>query len=178
MQEPVRVVLIYGSVRENRFCDTVVRWAADHIWGAGGFRLDFIDPRESISHAVTAARADAFILVTPEYNHSYPGPLKTLIDSMTSEWRGKPVAFVSYGGVSGGLRAVEHLRAVFAELRAIGIRESVSFARAKETFDAMGDPPDPEAAGGAMDRMLGQLGWWAGLMRAARRAGAHAELAA
>ncbi len=56
--------------------------------------------------------ADAVIVVTPEDNHSYPGPLKTAIDAVRAPWRAKPVAFVSYGGLSGGLRAVEALRSL------------------------------------------------------------------
>ncbi len=178
MHEPVQVALIYGSVREHRFCDTIAHWAADRIWSDGGFRLDFIDPRAAEDHALIARRADAFIVVTPEYHHSYPGPLKTLIDSLFAEWQGKPVGFVSYGGLSGGLRAVEHLRAVFAELRAIGIRDGVSFANAQSLFDDMGDLVAPDAAGQAMTRLLAQLGWWGRLLRAARRASAYEEIVA
>lgn len=58
MPEPVRVALIYGSVREQRVCDTIVRWAADRIRSDGGFRLDFIDPRDDADHAATAARVN------------------------------------------------------------------------------------------------------------------------
>lgn len=170
MQEPVRVALIYGSTRENRFCDTVAHWAADRIWNDGGFRLDFVDPRDPGDFAKTADAADAFVVVTPEYNHSYPGPLKTLIDSLSREWWFKPVGFVSYGGISGGLRAVEHLRGVFAELNAVAIRDCVSFANAPDQFDAEGCPVDPEAASRAMARMLASLDWWARALRAARRA--------
>jgi hypothetical protein len=71
--------------------------------------------------------ADAFVVVTPEYNHSYPASLKHAIDMAHGEWNTKPVAFVSYGGISGGLRAVEALRLVFAELHATTIRDTVSF---------------------------------------------------
>ena len=55
-------------------------------------------------------RADAFVVVTPEYNHSFPAPLKNAIDWAFRQWQAKPVAFVSYGGLAGGLRAVEQLR--------------------------------------------------------------------
>ncbi len=68
-----------------------------------------------------------FVVVTPEYNHSFPGPLKAAIDRHVTPWQAKPVGFVSYGGISGGLRAVEHLRQVFAELHAVTVRETVSF---------------------------------------------------
>ncbi len=67
-------------------------------------------------------RADAFVVVTPEYNHAYPAVLKFMIDCAYAEWQAKPVAFVSYGGISGGLRAVEQLRLVFAELHADAAR--------------------------------------------------------
>ena len=106
--------------------------------GEQKFQLDVIDPadpspgpsideRPSRSLQQRLGQADAFVIVTPEYNHGYPAPLKALIDSSGAEWHAKPVAFVSYGGVSGGLRAVEQLRLVFAELHAVTIRDSVSF---------------------------------------------------
>ncbi len=74
------------------------------------------------------SEADAFIVVTPEYNHSFTASLKFVLDLVYEPWQGKPVAFVSYGGISGGLRAVEQLRLVFAELHAVTVRDTVSFA--------------------------------------------------
>jgi NAD(P)H-dependent FMN reductase len=112
--------------------------------------------------------ADAFVVVTPEYNHGYPAALKELIDSAGEEWYAKPVAFVSYGGVSGGLRAVEQLRQVFAELHVVSIRDSVSFQNAWQVFDANGCPADPDRCSGQMSRMLAKLHWWATALRIAR----------
>ena len=106
--------------------------------------------------------------MTPEYNHSYPAPLKQAIDLSRGEFARKPVAFVSYGGLSGGLRAVEHLRPVFAEVRAATIREAVSFHGAWERFDADGRPHDA-AANTAAEVMLDDLAWWATTLRAGRR---------
>ena len=114
------------------------------------------------------AAADAFVVVTPEYNHGYPAALKSLIDSVGAEWQAKPVAFVSYGGVSGGLRAVEQLRLVFAELHAVTIRDSVSFAGAWEQFDDAGKLRQPERAGKSMATLLARLHWWAIALRNAR----------
>jgi NAD(P)H-dependent FMN reductase len=111
--------------------------------------------------------ADAFIVVTPEYNHSYPASLKNAIDWHRGEWTAKPVAFVSYGGMSGGLRAVEHLRAVFAELHAVTIRDTVSFHGAHARFGPDGEPKD-DAAAVAAKAMLDQLGWWARSLAEAR----------
>jgi NAD(P)H-dependent FMN reductase len=115
------------------------------------------------------AEADAFVVVTPEYNHGYAAPLKSLIDSVVAEWQAKPVAFVSYGGASGGLRAVEQLRLVFAELHAVTMRDAVSFASAWEQFDGAGALREPDRAEQSMATMLGRLRWWATALRDARK---------
>jgi NAD(P)H-dependent FMN reductase len=109
-------------------------------------------------------------VVTPEYNHGYTAPLKSLIDSVGAEWHAKPVAFVSYGGISGGLRAVEQLRLVFAELHAVTIRDSVSFAGAWEQFNEAGEPRHPDRSRRSMAAMLARLHWWAVALRNARGA--------
>ncbi|MFI5936240.1 NADPH-dependent FMN reductase [Actinoplanes sp. NPDC051494] len=83
------------------------------------------------------------------------------------EWRAKPVAFVSYGGLSGGLRAVEHLRPVFAELHAITIRDTVSFHGGRACFDKDGEPLGPESAVAARV-LIESLAWWAHTLRDAR----------
>lgn len=180
----IRVALIYGSTRDSRFCDTVAAWAASEIASRSEFALDVIDPgtlelpnrhgkeetREITALKQRIGEADAFVIVTPEYNHSYPAALKFVIDSVYSEWQAKPVAFVSYGGVSGGLRAVEHLRAVFAELHAVTVRDTVSFASVWSHFDNDGKLREPQRAAKTMGVMLQQLRWWAVALRNARNA--------
>jgi NAD(P)H-dependent FMN reductase len=184
MEEAIRVALIYGSTRKGRFCDTVARWAASQIVADSRFLLEIVDPgvddgtdsltkpgSEAIgSPQAVIERADAVVVVTPEYNHGYPAPLKALIDSTGLQWHAKPVAFVSYGGVSGGLRAVEQLRQVFAELHAVTVRDTVSFAGAWEQFDADGMPLSPERRQRSMGTMLQFLHWWALALRNARSA--------
>jgi NAD(P)H-dependent FMN reductase len=161
MSSRIRVALIYGSTWEGRFCDTVAGWVAAEIACRNEYTLDVIDPatldlpiRHQRGHhaAVGALRqciaeADAFVVVTPEYNRGYPAALKYLIDSVSAQWQAKPVAFVSYGGISGGLRAVEQLRLVFAELHAVTIRDCVSFANAWNKFDAAAGCSTPMARG-------------------------------
>jgi NAD(P)H-dependent FMN reductase len=177
MNDKVKVALIYGSIRKGRFCDKVARWAAKEIAGREEFSLEIIDPQtsspddgdNSTSLQRRIAEADAFVVVTPEYNHGYPAPLKALIDSVGAEWRGKPVAFVSYGGISGGLRAVEQLRLVFAELHTVTTQNSVSFAAAWEQFDDEGALREPARAKGSMATLLAQLHWWAIALRNARQ---------
>jgi NAD(P)H-dependent FMN reductase len=180
MDEKIKVAVIYGSTRPGRFCDTVVRWTVERIVASGRYEIEVIDPAEAPGGGGggLAARpmqerlseADAFVVVTPEYNHGYPAPLKELIDSCGPEWHAKPVAFVSYGGVSGGLRAVEQLRLVFAELHAVTIRDSVSFAGAWEQFDAAGAVVNPERVHRSMETVLHRLQWWALALRNARGA--------
>src|SRR5690606_17434234 len=154
MERKVGLALLMGSDREGRFCDTVTRWAVKQIARRSEFSLDVIDPLElslptrierEISPEVRAYRerirnADAFVVVVPEYNHGYPAIIKAMIDHADAEWYAKPVAIVSYGGISGGLRAVEQLRLVFAELHAVTIRDTVSFHIARRQFDEQGEP--------------------------------------
>jgi len=118
----------------------------------------------------TSRPADAYVVVTPEYNHSFPASLKHAIDLYREEWRAKVVGFVSYGGVGGGLRAVEQLRSVFAELHTTSVRDSVSFHRAPERFDAQGQPLDVAGTATAAAGMLDQPAWWARTLHDAREA--------
>jgi len=177
MSDPIKVAVIYGSTRPGRFCDTVVKWVVERIAAYSSILVELVDPAQpakgsgeegGVSLQEKLAHADAFIVVTPEYNHGYPAPLKALIDSSGIEWHAKPVAFVSYGGISGGLRAVEQLRLVFAELHAVTIRDSVSFAGAWEQFDAEGALRNPERANRNLDTVLSRLDWWAVALRTAR----------
>ena len=110
--------------------------------------------------------ADAFVLVTPEYNHSYPASLKAAIDWHFTQWKAKPVAFVSYGGAAGGRHAVLHLENVLTELHAVTIREGLAFPSYWANFED-GQPLEPQAPEYAKV-MLEQLAWWATALRKAR----------
>jgi NAD(P)H-dependent FMN reductase len=178
----LHLAIIIGSTREGRFAPTVANWFAAQAAQRDDLTIDTVDLAEaglpdvlsgSPGPKVTAvtqrlAQADAFVVVTPEYNHSFPAPLKSVIDWHSKEWRAKPVGFVSYGGVSGGLRAVEHLRQVFAELHAVTVRDTVSFHGVWAHFDAAGQPKDPDRCARAAKSMLDQLVWWARALRDAR----------
>lgn len=173
MSGTIKIGVIYGSTRVGRFCDKVAGWAYLKIAGCTGFEAEALDPLKLTDAGELRRRigaCDGFVVVTPEYNHGYPAPLKELIDQVGPEWQAKPVAFVSYGGVSGGLRAVEQLRQVFAELHAVTIRDTVSFAGAWEQFDSAGALLKPERAERSMAAMLDRMRWWASALRAARRA--------
>lgn len=182
--EPVDVAVIIGSTRPGRRGPRVGRWLMAQLAERDDLAVDLIDlealdlpaalppddhpAAAELIHRVD--RADAFIIVTPEYNHGYPASIKQALDVPYREWSAKPVAFVSYGGMSGGIRAVEQLRQVLAELRAVTIRDGVAFPGTK--IDADGVADDPEAADAAKV-MVDELLWWARALREARAGRAH-----
>ena len=181
VSSPLGLEVIVGSVREGRFAPVVANWFVRRAEHDGRFDvrvLDLLDaqlPEDLVETERTTAfrdrlaAADAFVVGTSEYNHGYPGALKTAIDSAKYEWRAKPVGFVSYGGLSGGLRATEQLRQVVTEVHMVSVREQVSFHRARKRFDDNGETSEG-AAIDAATRMLGQLAWWGRVLRAARDA--------
>jgi NAD(P)H-dependent FMN reductase len=184
---PVRLAVVIGSNRAGRFGPVVGDWLLSRVRLRADLVVDVIDMAENdlptaLAHQPSPevadrlakvspklATADAFIAITPEYNHSYPASLKSLIDWHFTEWQAKPVALVSYGGMAGGLRAVEHLRQVFAELHAVTIRETLSFSHAHSQFDDEGRLREPGPAQEAAERMLDQLVWWAEALRTAKQ---------
>lgn len=175
MENRLRIALIYGSTREGRLCDTIVDWTAAQLERLGHCQLDLIDPAAPDAVNQRLERADGFIVITPEYNHGYPAPLKALIDTTGSGWQAKPVGFVSYGGVSGGSRAVEQLRQVFAEMHSVTLRDSVSFINVWEQFED-GQLRDPARAERSLKRMFTHLHWWADSLRRARARVPYGEI--
>ncbi|GAB3669733.1 NADPH-dependent FMN reductase [Streptomyces sparsus] len=186
---PLRLAVIIGSVRGGRFGPTVAHWFAEQAKEYGRFEVDLIDlvdlplplvmpawgtepDQETARHEQELSRrlgaADAFVVVTPEYNHSFPAALKNTIDWFREEWQAKPVGLVSYGGQGGGIRATEQLRQVFPEMHAVTVRDALSFHNAWDVFGADGQPVDAEGAAGAAKGMLGQLDWWGTVLRQGR----------
>jgi len=181
-EDRYQLAIIIASVRSGRFGPTVADWFVRRTQARDDLELDVIDLAEltlpadfgrggdASMFAKRIGAADAVVVVTPEYNHGYPGALKTAIDTLRTEWHAKPVGFVCYGGMSGGLRAVEQLRAVFAEVQAVTIRNTVSFHQVRAEFGPGGEPHHPERVDAAADVLLNQLGWWARALRRARDA--------
>ncbi|MFI5415306.1 MAG: NADPH-dependent FMN reductase, partial [Candidatus Lutacidiplasmatales archaeon] len=121
--------------------------------------------------AATIGRFDGFVFVTPEYNHSVSGVLKNAIDFLYAEWNNKAAGFVSYGSV-GGVRAVEHLRLVMAELQVATVRAQVSLSLVTDFVQYHEFHPDPSKAP-HVTTLLDQLVAWAGAMRTVRTASAE-----
>lgn len=178
---PIRLAVVTGSTRAGRRARAITDWYLAQIATDPRLEIDDLDvadvalpdrltfdPHDGLGeYRRRLDAADAFVVVTPEYNHSYPAALKHAIDFGRDEWKRKPVGFVSYGGVSGGLRAVEHLRNVFAELHAPTVRDTVSF---HGPFNGFGDhePSDAPGAASAVASQLDDLLWWAVTLRSGR----------
>ncbi|WP_019818943.1 NADPH-dependent FMN reductase [Saccharomonospora saliphila] len=174
-----RLAVLIGSTRTGRFGPVPAAWFAERARAHAAMPVDLIDLAdyglpENLDDTPDVGRlgdrlaeADAFVVVTPEYNHSFPASLKTAIDHYHEQWQAKPVAFVSYGGMAGGLRAVEQLRLVFAELHAVTMRNSLSFHNYPTVFDDDGTPSE-SGADTAAKQMLDQLHWWAVTLKQAR----------
>ncbi|WP_040694443.1 NADPH-dependent FMN reductase [Nocardia vinacea] len=187
----LKLAVIIGSVREGRFAPTVANWFVEEAARHGQFEIDLIDLAEAdlplalpaVSPAMDPnperpagmtdlsrrlGEADAFVILTPDYNRSYPAALKAAIDWHFTQWDSKAIGFVGYSGASGGLLAIEHLRQVFNELNAHTVRNYVSFPRYYLLFDAEGKLLDPAEPAAAAQSMLDQLHWWASALAAAR----------
>lgn len=180
----LRVGIIAGSTRPGRQSRTVAEWVcADPIPSLDLRLIDLADsglpllsepaPAAFGQYQQPSTRSwsqlvetfDAFVLVTPEYNHSTSAALKNALDHLYREWRDKPVAFAGYG-LDGGTRAVEHLRAIVAELGMAAVGPQVAISLRADYADGRLEPRSfqPEAR----TRMLDQLARWATALRALR----------
>jgi NAD(P)H-dependent FMN reductase len=159
-----RIKVILGSTRQKRFGDKPAYWICEEARAQADVDIECLDLRDypmpffdepmspmwgkgqygnaSVQRwADRIADGDAFIVVTPEYNHGYPAVLKNAIDSIYPEWVNKPVGFVSYGN-SGGARAIEQLRLVAIEMRMWPIRSAIHIPTAVY-LAVMNDPIPP-----------------------------------
>ena len=182
MTEPTYAV-IAASLRGERMGRVLADWAADRMATTlGGPTPDLIDlagvtlPDDELLQpgggqatelTVRIDGADGYVIVTPEYNHSYPAGLKRAIDWHYREWMFKPATVLSYG-VQGGLLATEHLRGVLAELHVVTTRRTVGLSTPWYDLGPSGYTP-PDSVGKAFDVALGELAWWTETLRTARR---------
>lgn len=190
---PLNIKVIAGSTREGRFSDKAAAWIAEEIKKQKGVAVEVLDLRdydmpffnepmspsfkqEPYKNEAVArftkkiAEGDAFVMVTPEYNHGTSAVLKNALDWVYQEWNNKPVAFVSYGSV-GGARAIEQLRQNAIELQMAPIRNSVHIPgeqyfpvlfgkmEAKELFALQSEKAEA---------MVTQLMWWTRALKNAR----------
>jgi NAD(P)H-dependent FMN reductase len=191
----LKLKIIPGSTRPSRAADRVLPWVAERATAHGAFDADVLDLRDwplpmFEEHAGTIgdwsdptyssplvkawndtiAEADAYLFVTPEYNHSIPGVLKNAIDTvwLSYAFRNKPAAFVAYsGGISAGVRAVEQLALIAIEAELVPLRNSVLLPFVQAAFDDTGLPRDP-MSDRALAVALDDLAWWGETLARAR----------
>ena len=193
-----KLLIIIGSTRPSRSVDLVAPWLTRKASEHEAFDAEVVDLRDwplpifaehfgtigdmrdpTYSDPLVRAwnkkikDADAYLVVTPEYNHSLPGVLKNAIDSvwLSFGFRNKPVAFVSHSGSqTGGARAIEHLSHILVELESAPLRNSVVIPFVQDAFDADGEPKNP-LTNVAADIMLDDLAWWSAALEKARAGG-------
>ena len=143
----IKVAIILGSTRPNRNGEAVAKWVYELARNRDDAEFELVDLRISICRFLmslsrrcwgsitkahtkrwseTIAAFDAYVFVTPEYNHSTSGALKNAIDFLYKEWNNKSAGFVGYGGV-GAVRAVEHLRLIMGELQVADVKAQGTF---------------------------------------------------
>jgi NAD(P)H-dependent FMN reductase len=192
--EPVwrpRLMIIIASTRPGRVGLPVGQWFAQQAEAQGDFVVQVVDlaalnlpfmdePNHPRLRAYTQQHtkdwsamvdaADAIVLVTPEYNHGYAAPLKNAIDYLMHEWMYKPVGLVSYGGVSGGLRAVQMLKPTLSALKMIPLTEAVPIPMVSAHFNEQGEFQATDQMNDAATGMLRALRGWVDTLRPALQA--------
>ncbi len=175
MNHPLELVVILGTARKgnqsSKVVPGVVDAAADRDWKTTV--IEVADHPQSATDPSVGdepfrsqlATADAFVIIAPEYNHSFPGELKLLLDRQQGEFAHKPVGLVGVSaGSHGGIRAVEGLLPVLYTLRAVSVLPQVLVGGVAD----LDDPFEPERHRKQLDAMLGELEFYAEALRSAR----------
>lgn len=164
----VKLVLIYESNDEEAIGPTLARWASLVIAQRAEFECFLLDTSQRRAALTHLARADAFLILASEQSSGYSAELKDFIDQVAIRWQARPVAFIGYGGESGGINAIGQLRQVLAGQHAVPICSVVTLANPWALLDEDGVWRKADQARIPMARMLVQLNWWAIALRVAR----------
>lgn len=186
----LKLQVIVASTRDERKGPLVAAWFAEQARGHGQFEVEVVDladvalplldePRHprlrqyerehTRRWSAIVDRADAFVFVTPEYNHGAPPSLVNALDFLVQEWAYKPVGYVSYGGASGGLRGVQMTMQIVAALRMVSIVEAVAIPFFTQHVEAETGAFDPGAVQEkAAVALLDELHKWAAALKPMR----------
>ena len=189
----LKIGIIMGSTRPGRNSEAVSQWVHGIARQRKDAQFEIVDITDyalpiydepippSFGHyekghtrawAEKIASLDAFVIVTPEYNHGPSGALKNALDFVYGEWNNKAAGFVSYGS-AGGARAVEQLRLVMAELQVATVRAQVMLSLSTDFEDFTAFKPDPRHEG-EVHAMLDQLVAWGEALKPLRECDAQA----
>ena len=192
----MKLAVILGSVREGRVTERLAKWALKAAKELPDTEVELLDLKdypmpffaESVSpksnpdcHPEPIAKkwldalngSDAYLIVTPEYNHSIPGVLKNALDYLDWQMSKKPTAIVSHGS-TGGARATAHLKGIISEIRGVAISTNVAFAhRVSESINEEGILNEELAANEhgpntALHNSLAELKWYSDALATAR----------
>lgn len=178
---PLFIPVILGTTRQGRASENVAKFVFSEVEKREGVETELIDLRnlkfttddagEAIKEArfsATCARADALVLVVPEYNHGYPGLLKHALDTNLKEYIHKAVGVCGVSaGSFGGTRVIENLLPVLRELGLVTIFWDGTFSSAQKLFDTEGRLLD-DAYVRRIDQFLKELIWMAKVLRYGR----------
>ena len=183
----LNIGIIVGSTRPGRNGEAVGRWVYQSAVEHGGANFELVDlvdfelpiydepyppfmQKYTKEHtrrwAAKIASLDAFIFVTPEYNHSTSGALKNAIDFLLKEWANKAAGFVGYGSALGA-RAVEHLRLIMGELKVADVRTQVGLSLYTDFENFRAFKPGPQHASN-MNAMLNEVIAWGEALKSLR----------
>jgi NAD(P)H-dependent FMN reductase len=193
-----KLQIIVGSTRPTRAADLVLPWLVDQASTTPAFDVEVLDRRDwklpmfgehmgsigdmsdpTYSDPIVKAwnkkikEGDAYLVLTPEYNHSVPGELKNAIDSVfvSFAFRNKPIGFVGYsGGIAAGVRVIEHLALIAIEADMRPLRNSVIIPFVTNAFGEDQKPVDPMTTV-SLKIVLEDLAWWGELLKKARADG-------
>lgn len=166
-----KIVVLLGTTREGRASEGVAKYVAAELAKLGA-EVELVDSRDILKNQpltetdneawmAIAHAADGFVIVSPEYNHGYPGMLKMVLDGADEEYDKKPVGIVGVSsGPFGGIRMIEQIRQVCVELGLIGIYETLMFGFATKAVSADGTLLDP-AFQPRMETFGKSIMWWA-----------------
>lgn len=192
----MKIGIILGTVREGRHTEKLAKWVVNQSKARGDMEVELLDLAqyslpffaEPISPKFNPDRQpdpeakkwldkinekDAYIIVTPEYNHSIPGVLKNALDYLDWQANRKPFAIVSHGS-AGGARAAAHLKGIISEVRGVPISSNVALTmRVSEIFDEHGTLAEEISAKetgplASLTNSLNELAWYASALAAAR----------
>jgi NAD(P)H-dependent FMN reductase len=183
MNDKITVALLVGTVRAKRESIKAAHFVADYAKNYPEIELIFVDPQELLfldegedvkdpKYTEITAKADAFIIVTPEYNHSLPSSLKRMIDSEYDNYARKPVALIGVSNGSwGGVRVCEALLPVCHRIGLVNIRSEMYFPRIQDTFhdDGQMKPEFIERYSNNAKNIYEELLWFARVLKSARQ---------
>src|ERR1700736_1922490 len=180
-ERPLFIPLILGTARQGRESEHAAKFVFEQTKKRAGVETEFIDVRtlpmrlddageqmKNPKFSATVERCDGLIIVTPEYNHSFPGLLKHALDMNLKEYIHKAVGICGVSaGPTGGARVIESLLPVMRELGLVTIFEDVNFAKVGTVFDERGKLLD-ESYMGRVNRFLDELIWMSRVLRHGR----------